>query len=110
MVAAVSSSPSRITGVHHLRIKESDRIWAIANGLTTLGGRVETEEDAIVIYPAPLHGGIIHPENDHRTAMSFAVLGCFIGDVTILDAGCVTKSYPGFWEELRRIWQNAVLC
>lgn len=110
MVAAVSSSPTRITGVHHLRMKESDRIAAIANGLTTLGGRVETEEDAIVIHPAPLHGGIIHPENDHRTAMSFAVLGCFIGDVTILDAECVTKSYPGFWEELRRIWQNAVLC
>ena len=110
MVAAVSSAPTRITGVHHLRMKESDRIAAIANGLTTLGGIVETEEDAIIIHPAPLHGGIIHPENDHRTAMSFAVLGCFIGDVTILDAGCVTKSYPGFWEELRRIWQNAVLC
>ncbi len=110
MVAAVSSAPTRITGVHHLRMKESDRIAAIANGLTTLGGIVETEKDAIIIHPAPLHGGIIHPENDHRTAMSFAVLGCFIGDVTILDAGCVTKSYPGFWEELRRIWQNAVLC
>ncbi len=110
MVAAVSSNPTRITGVHHLRMKESDRIAAIANGLTTLGGIVETEEDAIVIHPASLHGGIIHPENDHRTAMSFAVLGCVVGDVTILDAGCVTKSYPGFWEELRRIWQNAVLC
>ena len=110
MVAAVSSAPTRITGVHHLRMKESDRIAAIANGLTTLGGIVETEEDAIVIHPAFLHGGIIHPENDHRTAMSFAVLGCVVGDVTILDAGCVTKSYPGFWEELRRIWQNAVLC
>lgn len=108
MVAAVAETKTRITGVHHLRMKESDRIAAIANGLTALGGRVETEDDAITIYPALLHGGTIHPENDHRTAMSFAVLGCFIGDVTILDAGCVTKSYPEFWEELRRIWQNAV--
>lgn len=108
MVAAVAETKTRITGVHHLRMKESDRIAAIANGLTALGGRVETEDDAITIYPAPLHGGTIHPENDHRTAMSFAVLGCSIGDVTILDAGCVTKSYPEFWEELRRIWQNAV--
>ena len=110
MVAAVSELPTKITGVHHLRMKESDRIAAIANGLANLGGVVETEEDAIIIHPAPLHGGIIHPENDHRTAMSFAILGCLVGDVTILDAGCVTKSYPEFWEELKRIWQNAVLC
>ncbi|NLW75984.1 MAG: 3-phosphoshikimate 1-carboxyvinyltransferase [Methanomicrobiales archaeon] len=110
MVAATAITTTRITGVHHLRIKESDRIAAIANGLRSLGGIIETDEDAITIHPAPLHGGVIHPHNDHRTAMSFAILGCFIGGVTILDAGCVTKSYPGFWEELRRIWQNAVLC
>ncbi|PWR74758.1 3-phosphoshikimate 1-carboxyvinyltransferase [Methanospirillum stamsii] len=110
MVAAVADSPTRITGVHHLRMKESDRIAAIANGLTALGGNVSVEEDAITIHPTPLHGGVIHPENDHRTAMSFAVLGCYVGDVTILDAGCVTKSYPEFWEELRRIWQDAVSC
>ena len=110
MIAAASAGPTRIFGIHHLRMKESDRIAAIACGLTSLGGVVETEEDAITIRPAPLHGGIIHPENDHRTAMSFAVLGCLTGDVTILDAGCVTKSYPGFWEELKRIWQSAVLC
>lgn len=110
MVAAIAASETRITGVHHLRMKESDRIAAIADGLTALGGRVETEEDAIVITPSLLHGGVIHPENDHRTAMSFAILGCVTGDLTILDAGCVTKSYPGFWEELKRVWQTAVLC
>ena len=109
MVAATASSQTRITGVHHLRMKESDRIAAIADGLTALGGKVETEEDAIVITPSLLHGGVIHPENDHRTAMSFAILGCVTGDLTILDAGCVTKSYPGFWEELKRVWQAAVL-
>lgn len=110
MVAATASSRTRITGVHHLRMKESDRIAAIADGLTALGGKVETEEDALVIIPSSLHGGVIHPGNDHRTAMSFAILGCAVGDLTILDAGCVTKSYPGFWEELKRVWQNAVLC
>lgn len=110
MVAATAITSTRISGVHHLRMKESDRIAAIKNGLTALGGIVEAEDDTIVIHPSPLHGGVIHPENDHRTAMSFAVLGCLTGDVTILDAGCVTKSYPGFWEELRRTWQNAVLC
>lgn len=110
MVAATALSRTRITGVHHLRMKESDRIAAIADGLTALGGRVETEEDAIIITPSLLHGGVIHPENDHRTAMCFAILGCVTGDLTILDAGCVTKSYPGFWEELKRVWQAAVLC
>ncbi|MDD1723637.1 MAG: 3-phosphoshikimate 1-carboxyvinyltransferase, partial [Methanospirillum sp.] len=108
MVAATASTQTRITGIHHLRMKESDRIEAVARGLSELGGNVETGEDFILIRPAPLHRGTIHPENDHRTAMSFAILGCCTGAITILDAGCVTKSYPGFWEELKRIWQTAV--
>lgn len=108
MVAATASTETRITGIHHLRMKESDRIEAVARGLSELGGIVETGEDFILIRPAPLHSGTIHPGNDHRTAMSFAILGCCTGTITILDAGCVTKSYPGFWEELKRIWQTAV--
>ena len=110
MVAATARSKTRITGISHLRHKESDRIEAVVRGLRELGGDVTTEGDSIMISPACLHGGIIHPGNDHRTAMSFAILGCYAGDVTILDAGCVTKSYPDFWEELRRVWKTAVLC
>ena len=110
MVAAVARTKTRIMGIHHLRAKESDRIAAIEKGLSTLGLSVITSDDDIIIHPGTLHGGIIHPERDHRTAMSFAVLGSVIGGVTILDAGCVTKSYPGFWEVFTEVWKTGVLC
>ncbi|WP_319580463.1 3-phosphoshikimate 1-carboxyvinyltransferase [uncultured Methanospirillum sp.] len=110
VVAAVAETPTRITGIHHLRAKESDRIAAIVKGLKELGIRCEADDDEIVISPGKLTGGIIHPERDHRTAMSFAILGTAIGNVTILDAGCVTKSYPDFWEEFRSVWKTAGSC
>jgi 3-phosphoshikimate 1-carboxyvinyltransferase len=102
MVAACARSPSRLTGISHLRYKESDRILAIMKILNTLGGNIMTESDGtIVIRPAPLHGGIVNTENDHRTAMSAAVLGLAIGDITITGAECVSKSFPEFWKILR---------
>lgn len=100
MVAATANTPSTITGISHLRFKESDRITSTAEQLRSLGGNVQVEDDRITIYPAPLHGGHIDPADDHRTAMSFAVLGLGIGGVTITNAGCVNKSFPGFWESL----------
>ena len=110
MVAAVASTPTRITGVHHLREKESDRLAAIKNGLETLGITCQVSEDEILITPGLLTGGVIHPERDHRTAMSFAILGSVAGDISILDAGCVTKSYPEFWEVFRSVWKTAGSC
>jgi 3-phosphoshikimate 1-carboxyvinyltransferase len=102
-VAAFAKTPSRITGIAHLKYKESDRISAILKILRSLGGDVTLERDgAIVIRPAPLHGGVIDPGKDHRTAMSGAVLGLGIGAVTITGAECVSKSFPGFWEILSR--------
>jgi 3-phosphoshikimate 1-carboxyvinyltransferase len=110
VVAAVAETCTRIRGIHHLRAKESDRIEAIRKGLHTLGISVTEEKDGITINPGPVHGGIIHPERDHRTAMSFAVLGSVIGGVTILDAGCVSKSYPGFWEVFKEVWKTGGSC
>ena len=60
-------------------------------------------DDRITVRPAPLHGGTIDPANDHRTAMSVAVLGLGIGGITITDAACVNKSFPGFWESLKGV-------
>lgn len=101
MVAACARSPSRFTGIAHLKYKESDRILAILKILQTLGGDVAAGEDgSITIRPAPLHGGIIDPAGDHRTAMSAAVLGLAVGGVTVTDAGCVSKSFPEFWDIL----------
>jgi 3-phosphoshikimate 1-carboxyvinyltransferase len=103
MVASVCTTPTTITGISHLKFKESDRINGTAERLLALGGAVSVGDDFITIIPAPLHGGSIDPANDHRTAMSFAVLGLAVGGVTITDAECVNKSFPGFWDNVKGI-------
>lgn len=101
MVAAFASTPTTISGIAHLKHKESDRLQAIRDSIGAVGGKVSFRgDDTIVIRPAPLHGGVIDPAGDHRTAMSGAVLGLGVGDVVIRDAECVNKSFPGFWEAL----------
>jgi len=105
MVAAMAKTPTTITGISHLKFKESDRISSTADRLRSLGGKVEVGEDSLTIHPSPLHGGTIDPANDHRTAMSFAVLGLGSGGITITDAACVNKSFPGFWESLKGVIQ-----
>jgi 3-phosphoshikimate 1-carboxyvinyltransferase len=102
MVAAMAQSPTTITGIGHLKYKESDRIHGTAERLRSLGGDVSVGDDRITIRPAPLHGGTIDPADDHRMAMSFAVLGLGIGGVTVSNAECVNKSFPAFWDVLRK--------
>ncbi|MBN1193737.1 MAG: 3-phosphoshikimate 1-carboxyvinyltransferase [Methanomicrobiaceae archaeon] len=100
-VAAYAESPTRISGIGHLRYKESDRIAATATMLRACGAEVETGADFLTIHPRPLHGAVVDPGQDHRTAMAGAILGYGTGDVTIRDAECTDKSFPGFWESLR---------
>ena len=100
-VAAVAEGPSTITGIAHLKFKESDRITGTAERLPSLGCGVDESNDSLTIRPAPLHGGTIDPADDHRTAMSFAVLGLAIGGVTITESGCVAKSFPEFWDMVK---------
>ncbi len=97
MVAAMASTPSHISGISHLKYKESDRIRATVDLLNRLGGNATITEDGISIIPAPLHGGTIDPGDDHRTAMSAAVLALTRGDITIRNAECVDKSFPDFF-------------
>ncbi|MDD1718964.1 MAG: 3-phosphoshikimate 1-carboxyvinyltransferase [Methanoregulaceae archaeon] len=106
MVAACADGMSRISGISHLKYKESDRVRTTADLLNSLGGNVTVEEDALVIVPAPLHGGRIQTHDDHRIAMSFSVLGLGTGDIVIEDAECVEKSFPGYW----KAFQGAGLC
>jgi 3-phosphoshikimate 1-carboxyvinyltransferase len=100
MIAAVASTPTTIRGISHLKYKESDRITSTAEKLNQLGGDVKVGPDSITVIPRSLHGGTIDPADDHRTAMSFAVLGLGIGGITIGHAECVAKSFPGFWDAL----------
>jgi 3-phosphoshikimate 1-carboxyvinyltransferase len=105
MVAAVAKTPTVITGIGHLKYKESDRLAVTAERLQQLGARANTDGDRIIIRPASLHGGTIDPANDHRTAMSFAILGLGIGDVSITGAECVNKSFPAFWTALSGVME-----
>ena len=101
-VALFAAGPTRIWGAAHLRDKESDRIAGLAGGLAALGASVEEHRDGITIRPGAARGATVDPLGDHRLAMAFAVAALGIGEVTVLDPSCVTKSYPGFFEALRR--------
>ena len=106
VVALFAEGVSRIRNVAHIRHKETDRIAALATELRQLGARVDEQPDGLVIDPpAPdqLHGARIATYNDHRMAMSFALAGLRIPGVTILDPGCVAKTYPGFWTTSDRL-------
>lgn len=108
VLAACADGPSLFTGLATLRVKESDRIAAVATGLRALGATVETGDDWARIHPLPARNSAINPAmkvaidtvNDHRIAMAFAILGLARGGVSIANPGCVGKSWPGFWTSL----------
>ena len=100
VVAALAGSPSRIRGISHLQYKESDRVKVTTLLLRQMGADINVEGDTILISPASLRGITVDPGDDHRTAMSFAVLGLATGGMRILNAECVDKSFPGFWTAL----------
>jgi 3-phosphoshikimate 1-carboxyvinyltransferase len=102
VVALFAEGPSRIRNVAHVRHKESDRIAAIATELRKLGARVDEFPDGILIDPPPpdrLRGARLATYDDHRLAMSLALTGLRIPGVTIVDPGCVAKTYPEFWKD-----------
>jgi 3-phosphoshikimate 1-carboxyvinyltransferase len=101
-VAAMARGTTTITGLRTLRVKESDRIEAMATELRAIGCRVDAGEDALTIDPSTLHGRpvTLHAHRDHRVAMSLATIGLVRPGISIDDPGCVDKSWPGFWESL----------
>ena len=103
--AAAAERPSRFWGLGTLRVKESDRLAAMAEGLGRVGARVRLGDAWIEVDPIPPGHRVdaeIDPHNDHRIAMSFAILGLRTGGIRIANPGCVAKSYPEFWVALER--------
>lgn len=98
VVAAFAQGETVITGVSHLRHKESDRLAAVAAELAKMGVRVRETEDGLRITGGEPHGAEIHTYDDHRLAMSFAVAGLKVPGVVIKGPDCVKKSFPEFWE------------
>lgn len=105
--ASYAEGTTEIFHVGRLRLKESDRLSAMADCLERLGGKAEVKEDSILITGRPLHGGTVSGYNDHRIVMSMAVaaLGAS-GSVTIQGAQAVRKSYPNFFEHYKMLGGN----
>ena len=99
---AFAETPSRLTGLHTLRVKECDRVHALATEIERFGGQVVEHTDALDITPAPRSGPDLEVAawNDHRMAMAFGSLGLVRSGVWVRDPGCVAKSHPGFWDDV----------
>jgi 3-phosphoshikimate 1-carboxyvinyltransferase len=102
-VALFADRPTTVTGVAHIRHKETDRIAALATELRKLGARVEERPDGLTIIPGPTRPAAIDTYNDHRMAMSMAIVGLVQPGVVIRDPKCTAKTYPGFFEDLDRL-------
>lgn len=107
LAVAAAAHPGRthITGAARLRMKESDRLRAVADMLHALGGQAEEQADGLIIDGGrPFTGGTVNGVNDHRIVMAAAIAATAAqGDVTLTDARAVAKSYPNFFEEFRRL-------
>jgi 3-phosphoshikimate 1-carboxyvinyltransferase len=129
MLAALAEGESVFRGIQRARIKESNRVTAVKEGLKKLDVQVtefrdyitikglktavKTEDDSeeeITGKPPDILGVdeekppvVIDSHNDHRIAMAFAIMGAALGNITIKDAECVSKTYPGFWEDFKKL-------
>lgn len=102
-VCLFAEGSTTISGVAHIRHKETDRIGALATELRKLGAVVDEREDGLRITPGGLRAAEIATYNDHRMAMSLALVGLRVPGVTILDPGCTVKTYPEFFHDLASI-------
>lgn len=102
-VAVFASSPTRVRGIGFIRGKETDRIAAVVTELRRCGLDAEAEPDGFVVRPGVPRATTIETYDDHRMAMSFALLGLRVPGIAIADPDCVAKTFPGFWDALDRL-------
>ena len=102
-IAPFASGPVNIRNIAHVRAKETDRVAAVTAELRRLGATVEERPDGLTIHPAALRAADIETYDDHRMAMSFAVTGLRAPGLRIKDPGCVSKTFPDFWERFGRL-------
>jgi 3-phosphoshikimate 1-carboxyvinyltransferase len=104
IAAAAADGTTEVSGAAELRVKESDRLAVMAEGLTRLGVRTELRADGIVIEGGRIGGGRIDSHGDHRIAMAFAVASLrAAGAIEIDDVANVATSFPGFAELARSV-------
>ena len=100
-VALFVGGPTTVTNVAHNRVKETDRIGNLAIELRKFGVQVDEHPDGLTIHPGPLNAATIETYDDHRMAMSLSLVGLKQPGVKILNPGCVSKTYPNFFADLK---------
>ncbi|MGR3219054.1 MAG: 3-phosphoshikimate 1-carboxyvinyltransferase [Candidatus Anammoxibacter sp.] len=104
VVAVFAKGKTRVRNVGNLRIKETDRIAGVVNELQRVGVKCTEHDDGFEIEPSVPHAAEIETYDDHRMAMSFALIGLVVDGIKIKNPECVTKTFPGFFEELEKLY------
>ncbi len=102
-VAVFADSPTRVSGIGFIRAKETDRIGAVVTELRRCGIEAHEEPDGFVIHPGRPSPTTFATYDDHRMAMSFALLGLMVPGIAIADPGCVAKTFPRYFEVLEQL-------
>lgn len=102
-VAIFAEGPTTIRHVAHMRLKETDRVAAVVTELRRLGIRADEHPDGMTIYPGPVQPALVETYDDHRMAMSFALVGLQCPGIRIADPQCTAKTYPEFFRDLETL-------
>ena len=109
VAAACAQGQTRLSGAEELRVKESDRIQVMADGLKILGVDAQPTEDGMVIQGGPIGGGVVTSHGDHRIAMAFSIAGLrATAPITVLDCANVNTSFPEFKDLVKRLGLDLV--
>jgi 3-phosphoshikimate 1-carboxyvinyltransferase len=107
-IAPFATSPVTITGIGFIRRKEIDRVAAVAAELRRAGVRVDDHPEGWTIHPGPVAPTTFETYDDHRMAMSFALIGLAVPGIAIAGPTCVAKTFPGYWRLLGEIRASAI--
>lgn len=102
-VAVFADRPTRVTGIGFIRKKETDRVRAVVTELQRLGIKAIEEDDGFIIHPGQITPARVETYDDHRMAMSFALIGIRQAGVNILDPKCTSKTFPNYWDVLENM-------
>lgn len=101
---------TEIINVKQARIKETDRIHSMAEGLKKMGARLREKMDGMIVFQSKLRGAKVKGYNDHRTVMALALAGMLAsGKTVITDAQAVNKTFPGFYEQMRKLGAKIII-
>ncbi len=103
VLAAVADGVSEFTGIARCRLKESNRVSSLKEGLERMGIKVVEEPNRMLITGGRPKGAIIDTYNDHRNAMAFSILGAVAGNTVINGAECVVKTFPDYWDMVQSL-------